>query len=252
LKKRLVAASLHFLASVIVISLSLYVIYFIWYPKPFYTIHSVFEAVKIVLSVDLILGPFLMLVIYNQLKPRKELVRDILVIIIFQISALFWGLHITYKMRPIFFVFQADTFYPVTKEEVDLNDLSSNISAPGIWQTPKMIYIEPLKGKEAVQRMKGLSSGVKIQGEMYQTSKYKALSLQKDSEYQQDVIKQAMNSAFLLQSQVWKPGVEKLIATQGGEIEDYLFYPVVNDRFFRGLIAFNKDDFSVAGLVSDF
>ncbi|GMR21001.1 MAG: hypothetical protein BMS9Abin36_1599 [Gammaproteobacteria bacterium] len=250
MKTRLAAAGLHFLASALVISLSLYVIYFIWYPKPFYIIHSVFDAVKIVLSVDLVLGPFLTLVIFNKLKPRKELIRDISIIIIIQVSALIWGMHITYKMRPVFFVFQADTFYPIIKEDIDLENLNKAVSLPAAWQSPKIIYIEPLKGKNAIQRLKDAAKGAGLKGEMYKTEKYKPLSLQEDSEYRQDIIKQAMSYSFLQNSKTWKAGVEQLVLSQGGVIEDYLFYPVENDRF-RGLIAYNKTDFSIAGLIGD-
>ncbi len=249
MKTRLTAAGLHFLASALVISFCLYVIYFIWYPKPFYTIHSVFDAVKIVLSVDLVLGPFLTLLIYNTSKPRKELVRDIAIIIVIQLSALSWGMHVTYKMRPVFFVFQGDTFYPIIKQDIDLDTVNSEVPAPAIWERPKMVYIEPLKGKDAIQRLQELAKGGPIKGDMYRPELYKPLSLQEDSTYRQDVIRQAMSYSRLLKSKTWKPGVEQLVSSRGGRIEDYLFYPVENDRF-SGLIAFRKADFSVAGLVN--
>lgn len=248
MKTRLVAAGLHLLASAFVISLSLFVIYFIWYPNPFYIIHSVFDAVKIVLAVDLVLGPFLTLIIFNTQKPRKELVRDMSIILIIQISALSWGMHITHKMRPVFYVFQADTFYPIVKGDLDLENSVLAVSLPAIWQSPKTVYIEPLKGKDAIERFKEATKGGGLKGEMYQTEKYRPLSLQEDSEYRQDVIKQAMSYSILLNSKTWKPGVEALVSSRGGVIEDYLFYPVENDRF-SGLVAYNKKDFSVAGLV---
>ncbi|VAW80733.1 hypothetical protein MNBD_GAMMA15-136 [hydrothermal vent metagenome] len=249
MKARLAAAGLHFLASAFVISLSLYVIYFIWYPNPFYTMHSVFDAVKIVLAVDLVLGPFLTLVIFNTSKPRKELIRDISIILIIQVSALTWGMHVTYKMRPTFFVFQADTFYPIIREDIDLENLNKEVSPPAIWQSPVTIYIEPLKGMDAIQRLKEAAKGGGLTGEMYKTEKYKPLSLKTDNEYRQDIISQAMSYDFLQKSKTWKSGVEELVLSQGGVIEDYLFYPVENDRF-RGLIAFKKTDFSIAGLVA--
>lgn len=248
-KTRIIAASIHFLASLFVISLSLSIIYFIWYPYPYYIIHSVFEAVKIVLSVDLVLGPFITLFIYNVLKPRKVLVRDVSIIIIIQIAALSWGLHITHKMRPIFLVFQADTFYPILKEEIDVTKLAKNIVAPGIWQRPKMVYIEPLKGEAVIQRMTNVALGGKIEGEMYQASKYKTLSLSIDNEYRKDVVSQAMPHSILFKSKTWKPGIDKLVSEQGGSVDEYLFYPVENDRLFKGIIALNKEDFSFVGVI---
>ena len=105
LKTRVIAAGLHFIVSFIVISIALSIIYFIWYPKPFYIIHSVFDAVKVALIVDLVLGPFLTFVVFNLSKPRLELIRDLSIIVLLQVVALSWGLHITHKMRPDFFCF---------------------------------------------------------------------------------------------------------------------------------------------------
>jgi len=250
LKTRLAAAGLHLLMSALVISLSLSVIYFVWYPKPFYIIHSVFDAVKIVLLVDLVLGPLLTLVVFNRQKPRKVLMRDMSIILIIQISALSWGMHVTYKMRPVYFVFQGDTFFPVVKEEINSDDSNDAVARPAIWQSPKTVYIEPLDKKIAIQRIKDFAKGKKIESELYQTEKYKPLSLQEDSEYRREVTRQAMPYSILLESKTWKTGVEQLVSSRGGVIEDYLFYPVENDRF-RGLIAYNRKDYSYAGLVKD-
>jgi len=251
LKTRIIAASLHFLVSILIVSLSLSVIYFIWYPNPFHSIHSVIDAVKIVVFVDLLLGPFLTFIVYNPLKSRKELISDLTIIIVIQIAALSWGLHITHKMRPLFFVFQGDTFYPILKEEINLKNLNSAVSAPAIWQSPKTIYIKRLKGDALNQRMGDILNGKKVKGEMYEANKYLPLSLDDNNEYRQDVEKNAMSYNVLLNSKTWAARVKKLILSKGGSIEDYLFYPVENDQIFRGLIAFNKKDFSFVGLVHD-
>jgi len=249
LKTRLVAAGLHFLGSVFVISLFLSVVYFIWYPKPFYIIHSVFDAVKIALIVDLILGPFLTLVIFNVLKPRAELIRDISIIILFQLAALGWGIHITYKMRPVFFVFHEDTFYSIIQKEIDVENLNEKVSLPAIWQQPESIYIEPLRGEEAMQRMNDLIHGGKIKGEMYQTEKYRPLSKQMDSEYMQDILNYATAYTVLLSSKTWKNKLEQFLESEGGAGEDYLFYSIENPGTFSGIITYNKKDFSYAGLM---
>ena len=249
MKTRLAAAGVHFMASALVISLALSVIYFIWYPKPFYSIHSVFDAVKIALIVDLVLGPFLTLVIFNVVKPRAELVRDISIIVLFQLAALSWGLHITHKMRPVFFVFQDNTFYSIIQEEIDVEGLSKNTSLPTFWQQPKSIYIEPLRGEEAMQRMDNIVQGGEIKGEMYQASKYRPLSKQMDSEYMQDILNHATSYKVLLKSKTWKTKVEHFLESEGGVGEDYLFYSLENATQFSGIIIFNKKDFSFAGLM---
>jgi hypothetical protein len=249
LKTRLTAAGVHFLGSVIIISLFLSVIYFIWYPEPFYIIHSVFDAVKIALLVHLVLGPFLTMVIFNVLKPRSELIRDISIIVLFQLIALSWALHITYKMRPVFLVFQGETFYTIIKEDIKLDELNENVTLPSIWQRTNQVYVEPLSSEKVVQRMDIITHGGILEGEMYQAGRYKPLSMQMDNVYMQDILSHASTYTTLLKSKTWKVKVEQFIESQGGVGEDYLFYSIENPGKFTGIIIFNKKDFSFAGLV---
>ncbi len=216
MKTRLIAAGLHFLASAFVVSLILGVIYFVWYPAPFYTIHSAFDAVKVLLLVDLVLGPFLTMLIFNVLKPRSELIRDFSIIVVFQLLALGWGIHITYKMRPDFFVFQDNTFYSILKYEVNVEDLNDDVSLPEIWQRPKAIYIEPFDQQEAAQRLQSVIKGERIAGAMYQAERYRPLSLQMDSQYMQDIIHKSTEYTVLLKSKTWKIKVEQFLSTRSG------------------------------------
>lgn len=249
MKTRVIAAVLHFVISFIVISIALSVIYFVWYPKPFYIIHSVFDAVKVAVIVDLVLGPFLTFVVFNLSKPRAELIRDLSVIVLFQVIALSWGLHITHKMRPDFFVFQGNTFYSIIQEEINTDRLNENVSPPALWENPKAIYIEPLSSVEAVVRMKAIVQGGEIIGEMYQTERYKPLSMKMNNEYMQDILRRSTSYKVLLRSKTWKPQLEYFLASNGGEGEDYLFYSLENSIQFNGIIIFNKSDFSFAGLM---
>jgi hypothetical protein len=249
LKTRFIAAGLHFLASVLVISLPLSVIYFIWYPEPFYIVHSVFDVVKIALIVDLVLGPFLILVIFNLKKPRSKLIRDIFIIVLFQVAALSWGLHITYKMRPVFLVFQGETFYSMTKEDIKLDEMNASMTLPAIWQKPKSVYVEPLSSEEAMQRLDVITHGGMVEGEMYQAADYKPLSLQMDSVYMQDVLHHATSYEVLLKSRYWGEKVEQFLISRGGAGEDYLFYSIENPGTYSGIIIYNKKDFSYAGLM---
>lgn len=245
---RLTAAGWHFLASAVVVSLFLGVVYFVWYPQPFYIIHSVFDAVKIVLMVDLVLGPLLTFVIYNTLKPRAELFRDISFIVILQIVALGWGAHITYKMRPDFFVYYDGTFYSILSAQIQVKNLN-DVLPPAIWQKPKFIYIEPLLSEEAVKRMDQVLGGEKIAGEMYQSERYKPLSMKIDGKFMQDIINKTVAYTTLLKSKTWKNQLEQFLQFEANPGESYLFYSVENPPQFSGIIIFNKNDFSFAGLM---
>ena len=146
-------------------------------------------------------------------------------------------------------VFQGEAFYPIIKDEIDLTRLAKGVSAPEIWQKPKTVYIEPLKGKAAIQRMTDIVTGGEIKGEMYQTERYKLISLQMDSEYRRAIINNAIQYASIRNSINWNKRVNEFIQARKGAFENYLFYPVETDLY-SGLIVFGKKDFQFKGLIN--
>lgn len=247
MKTRLAYAGVHFLLSAFIISLFLSVVYFIWYPSPFDTMHSVFDAVKIVLVVDLLLGPFLTFVVFNAKKTRPELIRDLSIVFLMQVSAFVWGIHITYDMRPAFLVFQGGTFYSVIKNDIDSGKLKENISLPAVWQQPRLAYIEPLKGGAGVKFMENVMENGG-NGLFYDAEKYQPLSKDKGNAYLNDVINHSIETNILLRSEINKLKIEAFLQSHGDIIDDYLFYPVENGNEYVGIIIFNKTDFSLAGV----
>ena len=247
MKNRLAAAGAHFLVSAFIILLFLSVVYFIWYPSPFDTMHSVFDAVKIVLVVDLLLGPFLTFVVFNVKKPRPELIRDLCIVFLMQVSAFVWGIHITYDMRPGFLVFQGDTFYSVIKKDIDSDQLNENMSLPTFWQQPRLVYIEPLKGGAGVKFMEKII-GNGGDGLFNDAEKYQPLDIEKSNVFLKDVMSHTLQKSTLLRSDINKLAVEEFLHSHGGVFEDYLFFPVENGNEYVGIIIFNKSDFSMEGV----
>ena len=80
------AALIHLFISIIVIGLFFAMVYFIWYPKPFFDISGVIEPFKLLIFVDVIVGPLLTLIVYK--KGKKNLKLDISIIAVFQLVAL--------------------------------------------------------------------------------------------------------------------------------------------------------------------
>lgn len=243
MKSRLMASGIHLLISAVVISVFMLVVYFIWYPYPYYRIHSTIDVVKITLGVDLVLGPLITLLIFNTQKPRTVLARDISVIILFQISALLWGIHVTHKMHPLFLVFQQKTFYSVIKQDIDMDRLSKNVSAPGFFQRPKMVYMEPMETKDKVRVFLGMlnKDGRDM---MFQASLYKPFS---DNNIE-DVLAQALDKSRWLNQPVQQKKIDTFLGLHGGVAEDYAFYPIVSGDY-KGTLVFKRSDFSIIGLI---
>jgi hypothetical protein len=130
----------HLLVSAVVGIFSSALVFFVWYPNhlPFAT--GVTAIFIILLAVDVLIGPCVTLIVFNHSK--KELKRDLAIVLLLQISALLYGMHTVFIARPVYYVFNVDRFDLVyandlmsEKFEVVQNDVFR--STP--WLGPKVI-----------------------------------------------------------------------------------------------------------------
>lgn len=105
---RVTAFALHLLASTCVLTLVLGTLYGGWYRWPGWYLTGVLRVLLILLIVDLALGPIVTLIIANPRKPRRELTRDISIIVIVQLMALVYGTSTLWRGRPLYYTFSGD------------------------------------------------------------------------------------------------------------------------------------------------
>lgn len=113
------ASALHFLASVAVAVCAGLLVFGLWYPSPFQAISGGRELFVLIVGVDIVCGPLLTLVLFNPKKPRAELVRDLMLVVVIQIAALGYGLWTVWEARPIFLVHEVDRFKPVALADIE-------------------------------------------------------------------------------------------------------------------------------------
>lgn len=111
------AFAIHLGLSCLVVGLVLATIVFIWYPSPLFSAMSGWAVVKVLIGVDLILGPLLTLLVYKPKKPSLKF--DLSVIAAVQIAALCYGTFVFFSERPIYLVHAVDVFHIVTASEID-------------------------------------------------------------------------------------------------------------------------------------
>ena len=242
-KARLKASVIHMLISAMVLLVFFSVVYFIWYPNPLHQLHSTLNVTQIVVAVDLVLGPLLTLVIFNIKKPRAELVRDVSLIVLVQIIALGWGMHITHKVRPAFVVFHLDAMYSVTRDDIQRSTSADESLLPYFWQKPEYVYIPPLQGEEVVQHVVNVIK----KGEsdiMYHTDRYLPFMENID-----EMLARSLDiSAYVENKPGTKKYLDKFLQDNQGVLEDYVFFPLEYGQF-KAIMAFDKKDMTVVGLV---
>lgn len=142
LKSRFSAAGIHFLGSLILFSLLLWIIIKIWYSQPFFSASGGWQGLKIVALVDLVLGPLITLIIFNTNKAKKVMMTDISIIVIIQLAALVYGIHTIYTQRPVALAFWEKEFYTIPAEVLEKQGINLATLKQLSDLSPAMIYIE--------------------------------------------------------------------------------------------------------------
>lgn len=111
--------SIHFILSLAVAGLVAFVVFGIWFPYPLGHLAGGMDLFWILISVDVVCGPILTGLIYDPKKTMRELVMDLVLIVIIQLGALIYGIYSIAQARPVVLVFESDRFVAVTAAQVD-------------------------------------------------------------------------------------------------------------------------------------
>jgi hypothetical protein len=123
MKFRFTAFALHLLASTIVLSITLGTLYFGWYHWPGWYLADAWHVVVVMIGVDVIIGPMLTLIIANANKHRRELRRDISIIVAAQLIALVYGTTQLWNGRPLYYAFSENVLQIVQAYDINTGEL---------------------------------------------------------------------------------------------------------------------------------
>jgi len=164
-KFRLQAFGLHLSGSATALTLVLGAFWLGWYRWPGWYLAEVLQIVGIVVVVDLVLGPTLTLIVASPGKPRRELARDISIIVAVQLIALVYGSLTLWGGRPLYYTFSADRLQLVQASDLKPGDIAvarhENPALAPFWRSrPRWVWA-PLPGNadEALGIVRGALSG---------------------------------------------------------------------------------------------
>lgn len=140
---RLAITGYHVLCSFVVSVLISVIIYFFWYPSHLYQATGVLPTVLMMIALNLIVAPLLTFMVYK--ADKKELTRDIGVIVVLQIVSLGYGLYIVEAGRPAYIAFAVDDFEVVrsfdnewAQQHLGINTIAAK--PLGLFEKPKFVY----------------------------------------------------------------------------------------------------------------
>ena len=120
------ATGIHLSLSIVVFIVLAYLIYFVWYPQPYYSVAGGWQGMRLVAAVDLVLGPLITFLIFNPSKSRREITFDLVIILVIQFAALSYGVFATYSQRPVAVVLIENTLVSATRG--DYGDTLGSVS----------------------------------------------------------------------------------------------------------------------------
>ncbi len=142
---RFKAFGLHMLASTCALSLILGTLYFGWYRWPGWYLTDVVHVVVVMAGVDVVLGPTLTFIVAKASKPRRELARDISMIVAVQLIALIYGSVSLWNGRPLYYAFSESVLqlvqaYDIDAQEASLGREKNPPFAPHWYSLPRWIW----------------------------------------------------------------------------------------------------------------
>jgi len=137
-------AFLHFIISSVIALLCAVLVFFVWYPYPYYDLSGGKDLFILLVSVDVISGPLITLIVYDPKKSRTKLLFDLCVVFIIQLAALGYGLFNMALARPILVAFERDQFRVVTLSDINNDDMRyapKELSESSLLGGPKLAVV---------------------------------------------------------------------------------------------------------------
>lgn len=154
---RFKAFSIHFAISLVIFLILLYFILVQWYPQPLFSTDGGWRVIRIIVGVDLILGPVLTLIVFKSGKPGLKF--DLAMIALVQTLALSWGVWNTYNERPAALIYTLDFFTPVPAYQLAEQGMTAKKLKQFGNEWPVVIYIDVPKEKLSEILSESMQSG---------------------------------------------------------------------------------------------
>jgi hypothetical protein len=157
-KFRFKALGLHLSGSACALSLILGALYLGWYSWPGWALTDVTHVVVVMVGVDVVVGPLLTFVIAHPGKPRRELVRDISIIVAVQLCALIYGTVSLWNGRPLYYAYSETVLQLVQAYDIDAQESADGRRlnpdfAPHWYSLPRWIWAPLPQDPSASQKI---------------------------------------------------------------------------------------------------
>lgn len=228
MRSRFVAGGMHFCLSLLVASFAAFLVFHLWYPNPYREVSGGRELFLLVVAVDIIIGPVLTMIVFNQSKPWVVLRKDLFLVGVIQIAALAYGFWSVCAARPVHMVFEYDRFRMVHAVDVDPKLLAhspANVVAMPM-TGPTLLALRPFKdAKESMEATMAALQGLSLASRPDLWMPY--------GEATEIVLKEARPAARLLQRFDSRSlEIQQALQGVGRSVQDVVYLPMAGRKSF--------------------
>ncbi len=237
LRARLRAFLLHCCFSAVLITGFLWVVTRSWYPDILFRLEDVYEALRILVPVDAILGPVLTFLLY---VPGKRGVKlDIALVALAQVLALAYGGHTIYQQRPAALVFAGDRFEVIPASKLDLERLPPEHFDRASLDFPFLAYALPAQTNE--EFMQFVATDFKYQKH---PERYRPVA-----DHLAQVRERALDPARIKPEKTGSVKRWTRVREQFDDLDKLLFLPLEGTTFDWNFIVLERDTGRLAGYL---
>lgn len=233
------AFGIHLCISLVIFIALSAVILWRWYPDYFFDLDGGWEGLRLILGVDLVLGPLLTLMVFNAAKP--EIKTDMAIIGALQFVCLLGGMYVVWSERPLAMVYVDGHFYSMSSDAwTEVNKPVPDLSGfPGPW--PKRIAVELPTDVNELSEIRGNAfrsgSSMRVLEEFYVPMTDSKI-VPKDAYPLENILQRDEDYGKLADWQAEHPG----------ELSDYAFFPL-GTRYKYLFIGYKREPLEYAGLL---
>ena len=178
------AALIHLSSTALLAIIVATVVFVLWFPGAYRSMSGGTELFVLVARVDFTIGPLITFVIADSRKSWGHLGRDIAVIVVLQLIALGYGLHMVSISRPVMLALEEDRFRVVSANDVYAQELPQakpefrNLSLTGPRLAYSAVPTDPKEKSDALSLgMRGYDVGARPKMWQPWDQKVRALAL---------------------------------------------------------------------------
>ncbi len=231
------AFAIHFGISFAIFAALSALLVLIWFPGFLFSTDGGWEGIRIIVFVDLVLGPLLTLIVFKSGKPGLRF--DLACIGLLQAACLVAGVYVVYEERPIAIVYVDGGFFSMSRD--DYLQVGGTPPALGVFEAPVWYTVEipPDPRAQAVLRGEMLRAGrpLRTRTDLYRSFDAAELPIN-DAAPMRDLVDLDRETGALASWQTDHPG----------SLDDYVFY-AYGARYKYVYLGFERDTRRFVGVL---